>query len=141
MSVFRARRQVRFGHCDPAGIAYYPRLFELADTVIEDWTAEVLGVARREMHLAMGLGLPTVTIEARFSSPARLGDVLDFVLAVERVGGSSVDLALEVSREGERLFAITYRQVLFAMETGKAKHWPPEWRARLQGAAVKEGVK
>ncbi len=141
MSAFRARRQVRFAHCDPAGIAYYPRLFELADTVIEDWTAEVIGVPRRVMHLGMGLGLPTVTIEARFASPARLGDMLDFMLLVERVGGSSVDLALAVSREGEQLFAISYRQVLFTMETGRAKDWPADWRARLEGAMTREGAK
>ncbi len=132
MSAFTASRPIRFGHCDPAGIAYYPRLFELADTVIEDWTAEVIGVPRRAMHLELGLGLPTVTIEARFSSPARLGDELVFTLEVERVGGSSVDLALEARRGDELLFSIRYRQVLFTMETHSARAWPSDWRERLE---------
>ena len=140
MSAFTASRPIRFGHCDPAGIAYYPRLFELADTVIEDWTAEVIGVPRREMHLELGLGLPTVTIEARFSSPVRLGDELVFALEVERVGGSSVDLALEARRGDELLFSIRYRQVLFTMETHSACSWPSDWRERLERSCEKEAT-
>ena len=76
---FSTARQIRFGDCDPAGIAYYPRYFELCDGVVEDWCEAVL-VSRRVLHLELGLALPTVDLQATFTAPSRLGDHLDISL-------------------------------------------------------------
>lgn len=138
MSGYLACRPIRFAHCDPAGIAYYPRIFELCDSVIEDWTEAVLGVSRRAMHLEMGLGLPTVDLRAEFHSPCRLGDMLEIRLDTERVGNSSVDLALTATCAGEARFGVTYRQVLFTMASGKSLSWPEDWRRKLCEAVTPE---
>lgn len=135
MTVFTARHQVRFAHCDPAGFAYYPALFTLADAVIEDWTAEVIGVTRRELHLDQHRALPTVTMNATFASPALLGEVLDFALSTRAVGRSSVDFDLTAACAGEPRFEVAYRQVLMDMNTRRAISWPNEWAARLQTTA------
>ncbi len=124
---------LRFAHCDPAGIAYYPRYFEICDGAIEDWTEAVIGVPRRVMHLDMGLALPTVTLDAEFTAVSRLGDPLDIAIEVTSVGNSSVGLRAEVSSNGEQRFAVRYKQVLMTMVTGEAMPWPDEWRARLAG--------
>jgi 4-hydroxybenzoyl-CoA thioesterase len=123
---------LRFAHCDPAGIAYYPRYFELCDAAIEDWTEAVIGVPRRVMHLEMGLALPTVTLEAEFTAVSRLGDPLDIAIDVTTVGHSSVGLRAEVSSGGERRFAVRYKQVLMIMAAGEATPWPLPWRTRLE---------
>lgn len=141
MTGFCAYRLVRFAHCDPAGIAYYPRLFELCDSVIEDWTNEVLGTSRRELHLNHKLGLPTVTLEADFRNPALLGDELELELRIERVGNSSIDLILCATCAGEARFTVSYRQVLFEMESGRSRPWPDEWRNRLTRSANRETKK
>lgn len=129
---FRRTLPLRFSHCDPAGIAYYPRLLELCDAVIEDWTAEVIGVDRRAMHFDLGLGMPTVDLRAEFHAMCRLGDPLDFALAVESVGRSSIDLRMGVSCRGERRFGVRYAQVLVRFDTGRAEPWPDEWRGRIE---------
>lgn len=130
---FRATYPLRFAHCDPAGIAYYPRYFEICDAAIEDWTAAVLETPRRVMHLDMGLALPTVTLEAEFTAVSRLGDPLDIAVDVIAVGRSSVDLRAHVASGGEPRFTVRYRQVLIEMAGGEARPWPDEWRARLEG--------
>ena len=33
---FTTRTPLRFAHCDPAGIAYYPRYFEIVDAAAHD---------------------------------------------------------------------------------------------------------
>jgi 4-hydroxybenzoyl-CoA thioesterase len=129
---FRTQLPLRFAHCDPAGIAYYPRLFEICDAAIEDWTAAVLGIPRRVMHLDMGLALPTVTLEAEFVATCQLGDMLVVAVEVQAVGRSSVNLHAEVSCDGEPRFAIKYKQVLMRMATHTAEPWLENWRARLQ---------
>lgn len=129
---FRTAQPLRFAHCDPAGIAYYPRYFELCDAAIEDWSAAIL-VPRRVMHLELGLALPTVTLEAEFVAVSKLGDRLDVALDVTGVGRSSVDLRAEVTSAGERRFAVRYRQVLMRMDSNAAEPWPADWRASLEG--------
>ena len=133
---FRRTYPLRFAHCDPAGIAYYPRYFEICDAAIEDWTEAVIGVPRRVMHLDLGLALPTVTLEAEFTAVSRLGDPLDIAIDVTSVGNSSVGLRAEVGSGGERRFSVRYRQVLMTMATGEAKPWPKEWRPRLERELV-----
>ena len=36
-NAFRTAYLVRFAHCDPAGIGFYPRYFDLFNSAVEDW--------------------------------------------------------------------------------------------------------
>ena len=122
---------LKFAHCDPAGIAYYPRLLELLDGAIEQWTDDVIGVPRHVMHRDLLRGMPTVTIAARFGAISFHGDVLRFELTIDAVGRSSVDFTIDVTCADEPRFTVDYRQVLVDQETHRAVPWPDEWRAKL----------
>ncbi len=124
------RAPVRFAHCDAAGIAYFPRLFELVDAAIEDWTAAVL-VPRAQMHGPLRLGLPTVELTAQFAAPCRLGEVLDVAVGVEAAGTTSVTLTAAATVAGAGRFTARLRQVLMNLDTARPTPWPGEWRARL----------
>lgn len=129
--MFAVTLPLRFGHCDPAGIAFYPRYFELCDAAIEDWTEAVLGLDRRTMHLERKLGLPTVSLHADFSRASRLGDQLLFSVCTTRVGNTSVNLTLTVTCNGEPRFAARYTMVLTDLVTLRAVSWPDQLRDRL----------
>jgi 4-hydroxybenzoyl-CoA thioesterase len=133
---FRTRRQIRFAHCDPAGIAYYPRYLELCDGVVEDWCETVLEMPRRTLHLELNLGLPTVRMEAEFTVPSRLGDWVDFALAVTSLGRTSIGFTILATSESEPRFSIDYVQVLMDLESGRPAPWPVEWRERIERAGV-----
>ena len=122
---------IRFGHCDPAGIAYFPRLFELLDAAVEEWTAATL-IGRAAMHLDMRLALPMVDCRSRFVAPCRLGEMLDIALAVTAVGTRSVGFAAHATVGGAARFDVTMTQVLMGLDTARAVPWPADWRARLQ---------
>lgn len=83
---------VRFKHCDPAGIVFYPRYFEMINDLVEDWCAEGVGMSFGRMHMESGLGVPTANVECRFSAPSRLGDVLTQTLEVQKLGRTSMTL-------------------------------------------------
>ena len=91
---FTVHIPVRFAHCDPAGIVFYPRYFEMFNSVVEDWCADGLGLGFREMHLERGLGLPTVHIETDFTAPSQLGDLLRAELSVQKCGGASITISI-----------------------------------------------
>jgi len=121
-----------FSHCDPAGIAYYPKLFELLDVAVEAWTADVIGVARHVMHRDLSRGMPTVTLSARFAAVSFHGDRLDLTLDVTKVGGSSVDFTIDVACAGKERLSVDYRQVLVDQTTRRPVPWPADWRTRLE---------
>lgn len=137
---FRLTTPLRFAHCDSAGIAYYPRYFELCDAAVEDWTHFALGVTRRVLHMEFKLALPTVDLHATFSAPSYLGDLLEISLAVVRVGNSSVLLNVEVASDGQKRFRAVQTQVLTDMRTMKSQRWPAEWRKRLGNLVPKENL-
>jgi len=132
---FTARMPLRFAHCDPAGIAYYPRYFEIVDAAVEDWTQAALGVSRAALHRDMALGTPAVAIEASFAAISRHGDLLDIAITVREVGRTSLTLAAKVTSGGEQRFAATLKIVLMDLATTKAVPWRDDWRARLEAMA------
>lgn len=138
MTPFVSQHKVRFAHCDPAGIAYYPRLLEICDMAIEDWTESVLGVPRRVLHLELNLALPTVDLQATFSAPARLGEQLTATVTIEDVGHTSVALAMDMRCEEEPRFSVRYKQVLMSMAEARSVPWPHEWRQRLLGGIAED---
>ena len=122
--------QIEFNHCDPAGIVFYPRYFEMVNSVIENFFADVVGRSFAAMHNDGGRnGVPTVAIEAVFQRPSRLGEKVRFTLKVERVGGSSVKLWVE--GQGPDGLRLRVGMVLAWIDGMKAAPWPAEMRAAL----------
>ncbi len=91
---FTTQRKVRFQHCDPAGIVFYPRYFEMINSVVEDWFEEVVQRDFNQLHVESGTGVPTAAIDTQFHAPSRLGERLTFELAVQAVGRSSLTLQI-----------------------------------------------
>lgn len=135
---YRRRQQIEFNHCDPAGIVFYPRFLEFANSITENFFADVVGRSYARI-IGNGDGVPTVRLECDFRTPSRLGEVLELTLAVTAVGRSSVDLDITGRGTGEDAprFTIAKRIVFIDGRAMKSAPWPEEMRARLE-AAMKE---
>ena len=94
MTSYRQELPVMFQHCDPAGIVFYPRYFEMMNWVVERFFEEAVGWPFSQMHSIDRRGIPAVSVSAEFRSPARLGDILDWYLQVQRVGRASAGIQL-----------------------------------------------
>lgn len=128
---------VRFGDCDPAGIVFYPRYFEMFNRLVEDWCAAGLGVSFREMHLERGIGLPTVHIETDFVAASELGEMLQAELLVQKLGNTSITLAIRLrGPQGED--RVRAKLVLAMMDLKKrcALPIPEELRTRIAAFCV-----
>ena len=128
---FRHRIPVMFQHCDPAGIVFYPRYFEMVNAVVETFFGEALGWPFHRMHGAERLGVPTARIDATFHAASRLGDMLDWTLAVARVGGASLDVTVTASCEGAARMTAEQTLVLVDLDRMASVRWPEERRAAL----------
>lgn len=130
MSVTSFQR-VRFGDCDPAGIAYFPRLLALVDNAIEDWLEATLGLDRAALHLDGGFGLPTVELRVGFMAPCRLGETLAVAVDVVALGTTSMTLGVAATVAGAIRFEARLVQVLTELPAATPRAWPADWRARL----------
>ena len=119
--VFEFQQKVLFKHCDPAGIVFYPRYFEIINDCVEAFFDEVLGWPF-ETLLKDG-GVPTVQIATEFKAPNRHGDWLVLELRVAKLGRTSMSLEIAASTGGEGRFEV--KQTLVCVDkTGKPRVWP-----------------
>lgn len=110
--IFKVRVPVRFAHCDPAGMTFFPRYFEIINGVVENWMDEGLGLSFAEMHLAQNTGVPTVKIDCKFIVPSRIGDVLEWSLGVIHIGRSSFVLHIVAYNVKSRMRVLETQHVL-----------------------------
>lgn len=134
---YRRIIQIEFNHCDPAGIVFYPRYFEMTNSVVENFFSEVLGCSFAKM-IEDRSGVPTARIEVNFHAPSRLGEKLEFGLDITRVGKTSVSFRLGARASGiDRLTADLTLVNVDAL--GHSQPWSPSVRSRMNAFA--EGPK
>ena len=131
MAAFSLTRPVRFRDCDPAGIVFYPRYFEMINDLVETFFDEGVGWSFATMHGEDGVGVPTGEISARFSAPSRLGEVLEWQLVVVRIGGASAGIRVTATGGGVLRLTAEATLVHVDLEAMKSTRWPAEIRARL----------
>lgn len=92
MKPFVAHRDVRFGHVDPAGIVYFPRLYDYLHEAFEElWDVHV-GKRYYELITADDMGFPLVHSAVDFRHPLRFGDRARIEIACFQLGTSSLGL-------------------------------------------------
>lgn len=140
MSELIVVEQIRFGDCDPAGVAYYPRIFELVHRAMETYF-DACGVPYAQLIRERRLGVPTVALEATFSAPMRQGDLIEIEVAVVQVGSRSARWRFRFGRteaDGTRTACATIDKVVALVElggeglAGRAIAWPPELAEALR---------
>ena len=96
MNAFTTTLQVRFGHVDPAGIAYFPRIFDYLHDVFERMWEEHIGERYYHLLLDRHIGFPLVHSEVDFRKPLRFGDRPQVEVTCFRLGRSSVGLRYQM---------------------------------------------
>jgi len=98
------RRQftIEWGQCDPAGIVFNARFFEMFDASSWLLFEKALGVKPHELSDAFGIiGIPLVDARADFLKPAKFGDVVEIASRVKQFRRSSFDLEHRITVGGE----------------------------------------
>lgn len=131
--IFYSDLLIRFAHCDPAGIVFYPRYYEMMNGVVEDWCAHGLGMSFHELHIVRKQGFPAVRIETDFVKASEIGETLRASLHVTRIGGASLDLAVRFTGPNDDLrLSAKIVLVLMDLEKRRAMAIPDEMRAKIQ---------
>lgn len=132
MTAYQREVLVRFAHCDPGGIVFYARYFEMINGVVEDWFEDALEASFSGLLYHRNLATPTVHFEVDFISRSMMGDRLTFATQVTRFGTSSFDLRHIVTCRGE--VRLTAKQTLLFTDAkvGGKKEIPEDLRPRME---------
>ena len=122
---------VRFSHCDPAGIIFYPQYFLLAHDSKEDWFREGVRYPFEQMITRDRRGFPIVKLDADFARASRLGEELHFEITVRAVGATSLKLDYRCMCGGEERMRMNTVLVMVDLDKGTPVQVPDWLRGRF----------
>ena len=127
--MFVKEKLIRFQHCDPAGIVFYPHYFVLFHELVEDWFNEGIGESYAQFVKHHGMGLPTVKVECEFLTPNSIGDTLALDLTVKRIGRSSIVIGVRGTARGKESLRATLTVVHASIKDLRSVRVPDDLRA------------
>ena len=129
---FERTRTIRFHHCDPAAIIFYPQYFVLFHELLEEWFTDGLGTPYGEYIRVARLGVPAVKAECEFFTQCGLGDAVRFRLQPTRLGTSSLGYTGEAWGGEELRARAAITVVQMSLETRRSVPFAPDLRARIE---------
>jgi Predicted thioesterase len=139
-SRFELAHRIRFSDCDPAGIVFYPQYFVLFNDLLEAWIDSLVPEGFAGYIGEKRCGLPTVHLEADFRAISRMGDDVILSIALERLGGKSMGLALACTgKDGVLRVAVKQTVVTTSLDSHAAIPIPEQLRQALT-ALVLPGI-
>jgi 4-hydroxybenzoyl-CoA thioesterase len=93
--------RIEWCDCDPAGIIFYPRYFEIFDTSATVLFERVLGMNKVDYLKAFDFaGHPVVEAGARFRQPTRFGDDIAIETKLVEYGEAALKLEHRITKAG-----------------------------------------
>jgi 4-hydroxybenzoyl-CoA thioesterase len=129
---FTTSFQVRFGHVDPAGIVYFPRIFDYLHDVFEELWEIHVGTRYYHLLLEQRVGFPVVHADVDFGHPLRFGDRPEVRVTCFRLGRTSIGLRYRIRKDDRT--CVDARLTTVCVDTGTMSPLPvaEEFRARFE---------
>jgi 4-hydroxybenzoyl-CoA thioesterase len=94
--------RIEWGDCDPAGIVFFPRYFQMLDASTTALFERALGMTKFQFLKAYGIiGYPVVDVRARFILPSRFSDVVEIETTIGELRRSSFLVNHRLLKDGE----------------------------------------
>jgi 4-hydroxybenzoyl-CoA thioesterase len=133
MFIGRGRIRVEWGHCDPAGIVFYPNYFRWFDECFA-LLFESAGLALPKLYREYGLkGFPLLEAKASFQAAASFGDELDSESSIIEWNAKTLKVQHRLLRRTKRLVEG------WELRTCAVPH--PDNPERMKAAPIPEEVK
>jgi 4-hydroxybenzoyl-CoA thioesterase len=98
----RRARRIKWSECDPAGLVYYPRYYEMFDTGTIRLFEKALGMNMAQMFKHFdSIGMPLVKSRARYLFPLWFGDDVEIETTVAEFHRSSFDMHHRLFKDGK----------------------------------------
>ena len=127
--------RIEWGDCDPAGIIFYPRYFEIFDASTSALFERALGMPKIQMFKTLDFaGFPLAHTHARFLRPTRFGDDVTVETRIS-FGRASFEINHRLTRKGETCVECTEKRVWVVRDASgrlKSRVVPEEVRRKFR---------
>jgi acyl-CoA thioester hydrolase len=127
---------VYFEDTDAYGIVYYANYLKFMERARSDMIRAV-GVDQAAELRRSGSAYAVVEVDIRYRRPARLGDDLQVISAIEQLRASSVRIQQRVIRGPELLTDATVTAA-FLDSGGRPRRQPGDWVQKFQAVTARE---
>ncbi len=140
MSRYERSYKIHFDQCDMAGIVFFPNYLVMFNRLFEDWFCDELKVSLGEYHSERKSGLPLINVNVSFHKPSLAGDILDWTLQVNRIGGKSLGIKASAACRDELRVEVETTMVSVNLVPGGivSREIPADIRARMEPFLVQD---
>jgi len=141
MLTFARTARIEWGDCDPAGIIFYARYYDIFDISTTMMLEHALGMNKIDYLKAYDfLGHPLAETRARFLRPTRYGDDVSIETAVVACGRSSFKIEHKLTKAGTLCAEGNETRVWVVRHPGdprrmKSQPLPPDVIAKLKAGS------
>ena len=132
MAAFTTSVQVRFGHVDPAGIVYFPRIYDYLHEVFEEVWERHVDERYYKILSQDRVGFPLVHSEVDFRSPLRFGDRPNMRVTCYKLGRSSLGLRYRFDVDGRECVDARMVTACVDLRTQKSFALPAKYRSAFE---------
>jgi 1,4-dihydroxy-2-naphthoyl-CoA hydrolase len=128
--MFKTKKKINFYDCDPAGILFFGRVYEICHSAYEDLIASF---ELKENYWDNGeYVVPILNSEAHYHRPIKYGETISIEVKVSKLKSSSFELEYEIKNEaGEKCTAVRTVHIFVDKST---------WKKREIKKNVKDGL-
>ncbi|MFM0211001.1 thioesterase family protein [Paraburkholderia sediminicola] len=130
-TTFERPVRIRFSHCDPAGIVFFPQYLVMTNALVEDWFNDGLQIEYAQMIAQRRIGLPIVKLDCEFSRPSQMGETITLALSVVAIGRRSISIDILGYCDGETRFRAKQVLVTTSLERGTSIDIPADIASAL----------
>lgn len=123
--------RVRFGHADPAKIAFYPRFFEWFHEAFEAMFEAITGMSYAEILERRRIGFPAVQALSDFRKAVRFGDLLEIEVFLSRLSPRSATFEYRLLKDRELMTAAAVKVAFVDLDHFRGTELPPDLAAAL----------
>ena len=132
MNHYQTSIHVRFGHVDPAGIVYFPKIYDYIHEVFESLWEEHVNERYYQLLLERRIGFPLVHSEVNFMSPLLFGSHPEVHATCFRLGNSSLGMRYRFWLDGKECVDARMTTACVHTKTMKSMLFPDEFRPSFE---------
>lgn len=118
--MFTAKRKINFYDCDPAGVLFYAKIYELCHSVYEEMISSFN--LKEDYWANEDYIVPIIHSEARYHKPLIYNSFIQIELYVDKISSSAFNLAYNCTNEkGELCVEVKTTHVFVDKKTWKKK--------------------
>jgi acyl-CoA thioester hydrolase len=132
-SVFTWQVRVYYEDTDAGGIVFYANYLKFFERARTEWL-RATGVSQHALAAEDGAIFVVKHASIDYQAPARLDDVLDLTLSIEKLGRASVQFVQQASCNGVLLASAQVKVGCVDARTHRPRPLPPDTAAKMRAA-------